>query len=245
MLRVACATAVGGPARPGCGRSRRRGVRPARWLGRGWQLCGCGPRGRRGQSGVGASAELAAGATRGSGPGGSLSEWVPQAQLAARAAAIIRRAERPGPRRRGSAGARERRGPDGGRAGTCGAGSKHQRRTPTRRGRHGLRAGPNDADCPRARRGGASATRKRTCVLPYVVPRTDAGVCKATCKRGHTCSAEGPRVARREWDCSSCRTTTTLPRARLTKRPHNAGFERDQRVRGGRGGRCAGEGPAP
>lgn len=93
-----------------------------------------------------------------------------------------RRRVRPQPR--GSAEASVRLGRGGDHAGACAAGSKHPRRGPTRRGKHERHEAPSGAGC-RPRWGGpASVAQRRTCVLTYVVRRTDAGVCKTTCKTG-------------------------------------------------------------
>lgn len=159
---------------------------------------------------------------------------------------------RSGPRLRGSAAARVRPDRGGGHAGTCDAGSKHRRRTLKRRGMHAPLSAPNGAGCL-ARRGGATATRKRTCVLPYVVSRTDGGVCKTSCERGHICSVGwrdrsvvgAPAGALAEWDCSGSRCACGWRCASPPESPLCAGFSRDLPVDVGRGDARAGEGSAP
>ena len=148
-------------------------------------------------------------------------------------------------RPRGSAAQGARPGRGAGHAGTRGAGSKHLRRSPRRHGTPVRRATPSGAGCPGAQQGGATATRKRTCVLPYVVRRTYAGVCKTTCRRGYTCSVWPWWVPLAEWDCSVRLGPSGCRCASLAKRPQNAGISCRHLVECGRCGRCAGEGPAP
>ena len=169
-------------------------------------------------------------------------------------------------RRSGSAGERELLGRGGGHAGTCAAGSKHLRRSPTRRGKHGRHVAPSGAGCRPPGGDPASVAQKRTCVLPYVVRRTDAGVCKTTCRTGHRCSVSPGfrfrslthRVRRRvrsrcqNWAArggSRCVGLLRLGpgfgrvRARVVKNPRRAGFPRGRSVLLCRGARGRGRRP--